>query len=88
MNYAREYASAVVLNGYIYIAGNFKNIGSNSLVEMYDPENDEWTQVQPMSNGRVFPVLVERRGFLYAMGSNKVIEKFDPYKGCWTEVCE
>lgn len=86
MDYAREYASAVVLNGYIYIAGNFKNVGS--LVEMYDPENDEWTQVPPMNNGRVFPVLVETHGFLYAMGSSKVIEKFDPYKRCWTEVCE
>lgn len=86
MKVARYWASATVLNGYVYVAGGINGIIDSASVELYDPKFDEWTEIKPMNRARYAFALVEWDGFLYAMGGHETLEKYDPWKNCWTEV--
>lgn len=88
---ARHFASATVINGYIYVAGGgaYYNKPKSTSVELYDPKTDEWMSLNHMKKARENFVLVELNGFLYAMGGyDKSVERFDPLKNRWTEVGE
>lgn len=87
MNVAREFACAIVLNGFIYVAGG--RIGANNntnAVEVYDPQNDEWGLSASMNEKRLAFGLAASNRFVYAMGGNSIVETFDPWKASWTTV--
>lgn len=92
MNVARQMATATKFNGYICVAGGCIGVEDSGMailsnsIELYDPQNDEWTQPAPMNNPRSIFALFELNGFLYAMGTHEVIEKYEPAENSWTEV--
>lgn len=89
MNVARYYTTATIVNGYIYVAGGYVGVGMRSTaVEIYDPNNNEWTQIAPLRKSCALDALIELNGFVYAMGENEDVQRFDPYKNGWTEVEE
>lgn len=89
MNNARYCAAVTVMNsnGYIYVAGGLlaPNNHTNS-VEFYDPNKDEWVQLDSMKKFRSGFALIQSSGFLYAVGHAAAIERYDPWRARWTEV--
>lgn len=95
MNVARYHYGAAKINGLIYVAGgvDLNRMDLNS-VECYNPKNDQWTVLAPMKAPRTCFVLVEARGYIYALGGpgNRKnmfmleIEQYDPLFDRWTQV--
>lgn len=89
MNDTRDEASAVILNGYICVAGGYTTEYTwSKSVELYNPSLNEWRELKEMNKSRANFGLVELDGYLYAMGGDRIIEKYDPRTDCWAEVCE
>lgn len=89
MNVAYHNARTISLNGYIYVMGNNGTCGSDTLLEIYDPKNDEWHKLA-IINGHMFDVsLVTYDSFLYAFlfESSCPVQRYDVSKNCWTKVC-
>lgn len=85
MDSRRQYAAAVVVNEYIYVAGGRSNNALDS-VECYDPKTNNWVQLASMNEPREAFALIKSNGFLYAFGGNAVIERYDSWSTCWTKV--
>ncbi|XP_074643758.1 kelch-like protein 21 [Tubulanus polymorphus] len=56
MHFPHMYSSATVLNGKIYITGGINNqtAATSRIVEVYDPELDEWTVVKCMKSAKSY----------------------------------
>lgn len=72
---ARHNHAVASLNGYLYVAGGYTDHGEYKSVERYDPSKDEWINVADMVYPRYDFVLIEWRGYLYAVGGQTGKEK-------------
>lgn len=89
LNVAQSSASAVVMNGLIYVAGGQDEHVFKHDHESYDPANNAWLQLAPMKYSRYSFALIQLNGFLYAIGGlSDKIEKYGPSKNEWKNVCE
>lgn len=55
--------------GKIYIVGGFDGNNCTNTVEMYDPAQDRWSMLPPMSISRSGVSCISHRGFIYALGN-------------------
>ncbi len=90
MNVARSGHFAVVLNdGRVLVGGgNSSGGGTTNSAEIYDPSNDSWTQIHPLTSARAHATaaLLQDGTVLIAGGDNSgapsnTIEIFDPSNG-------
>lgn len=88
MNTGRCNASAVVMDGIIYVGGGVDCTGrTGRSFESYDPTTFEWAQLAATNHAHFNFTLVESNGNLYALGSQLVIEKYEPVANRWTQAC-
>ena len=68
----RSAAAAVALGGKLYVMGGWDNHTSNWLkwVECYDPEKDEWIDLQPMNSPRRGCSAAILDGLIYVVGGS------------------
>lgn len=89
MNSSRSDASAASLNGKLYICGGFNGQECVNTAECYDPANDIWTLLAPMSSRRSGVGVVSLGRFLYVVGGYNgterlnTCERYDPDKHRW-----
>ncbi|XP_076799689.1 kelch-like protein 23 [Clavelina lepadiformis] len=93
MNQSRQYLSATVLNGHIYASGGVSFSLSQSSVEEYDVEGNDWMDIPSMLHRRSAHALVAGNGALYAVGGwagkekgqilLNTVESLDPRVGRW-----
>ena len=88
---ARGYATAVEVDGAIYVIGGDVTGGGGftGANERYDPASDSWGIMAPMPTARCLEGLAEVNGRIYAIGgSNDFIlrtnEEYDPVTDTWT----
>lgn len=98
LNTPRHGATAVTLNGYIYVMGG-ATINGNVLntVERYDPVNEIWDEavVAPFDIPRVDATSMVLGGKIYLIGGQDEegkaldkVEEYDPASNIWTELSE
>ncbi len=92
MNIERIDASAAVINGCIYVAGERNKEGVLKSVSKYCPETDTWREVAPMTTGRYSFALTPFDGRLWAIGGVdgdhhqlSSCESYDPVTDTWRE---
>ena len=68
MTVARYWATAVGLNGKLYVIGGYNAIDPVATVEMYDPTTNRWSTVSGMPTARWSPGAGAISGKLYAVG--------------------
>jgi len=96
---ARSWTDAVVYNGKIYVVGGcsclsdcqqfYNAVGT---LEVYDPLNDSWAVLTPMSIPRVGPAVAVVDGKIYVMGgfnrdtwsANPTVEVYDIATDTWS----
>jgi len=79
-----------VVDGKIYVMGG---MGGETLVEVYDPSTDTWTQKASMLRKRIFSGAGVVNGKVYVIGGNMsgqgdshaFVEEYDPLTDTWTE---
>jgi len=83
----RAYAAAAELNGRIYVAGGWPDVGT---VEVYDPTTDSWSTAASMNVGRQSPGMTAAPGgYLYVSGGGDwwtglaSAERYDPATDTW-----
>jgi kelch-like protein 20 len=60
-----------------------------NIVERYDPKENRWTRVAPMSTRRLGVAVAVLNGFLYAVGGSdgtsplNTVERYDPSANHW-----
>lgn len=86
MNVGRSNYSVVQWNQYFCVAGGISGAIRTTLVELYDPTEDEWTQLAPMNRCRAGFAMLKWNESLYAIGGDDNIERFDSWKNRWTKV--
>ena len=64
----RSGAASTSIDGYIYVLGGEKIVGSFNNVEKYDPKSDSWTEEQHMPTARLGLDAVSLDGKIYAIG--------------------
>uniref|UniRef100_T1JDR2 Kelch-like protein diablo n=1 Tax=Strigamia maritima TaxID=126957 RepID=T1JDR2_STRMM len=80
------------LNGSIYVAGGFNSCGYIHCVERYEPEDDHWTSLAPLSETKVGISLAALNDRLYCVGGwdgergLTSTECYDPAVNQWTRV--
>lgn len=59
-----------------------------SIILVYDPKRDDWTQLAPMKQRRAGFAILKTNKSLYAIGGDAIVERCDSYgtENCWTEV--
>lgn len=85
MSYGHHSLSVASVNGYIFVAdGNYQNKGCCCIVERYDPCKDMWMKVASVLNPMFEGVLVEWKGFLYAVDVNtEGMQRYDCEQNTW-----
>ncbi|MDP1846112.1 MAG: kelch repeat-containing protein [Candidatus Moranbacteria bacterium] len=90
MGTARIASSSGVIDGKIYVAGGTKDWDDQATMEMYDPENDTWTDKASLSEPRVTPASAVIDGKLYVVGgrdkdwnSMATLEIYNPSSNTW-----
>jgi N-acetylneuraminic acid mutarotase len=68
MTVARYWATAVGLNGKLYVIGGYNGIDPVTTVEMYDPATNRWRTVSGMPTERWSPGAGAIGGKVYAVG--------------------
>ena len=68
MNYNRSSIHMAVVGRKLYALGGMLDGGYASLVEMYDAEDDNWIEVDPMSQARCNPGIAVAGGKIYVVG--------------------
>lgn len=91
----REHAAAVAFNDTVYVIGGRTNDMILQSMEIYSPEDNNWTQGAPLIIPRMMPEVVTCDGKIYVFGGFQGIdirlfvtsvEVYDPIKGHW-EIC-
>ena len=86
---ARSYMGAAVLGGKLYVAGGEAGGQALSSMEVFDPQTNVWTELEPMSIARAGFQLVAAQGTLYAAGgmapggTMSSVEAYDPQQNRW-----
>lgn len=84
MHYGHHSCTVAAVNGYIYMAdGCNQNKGCCCLIERYDPINDEWMKVASLLSPMFEGVLIEWKGFLYAVGVVEGMKRYDCKLDIW-----
>lgn len=85
MHYAHHSLTAAAVNDYIFVAdGISSNKGCCCKVECYDPINDEWTKIANLLDPMFEGILIEWKGFLYAVGVNvERMKRYDCKLNIW-----
>ncbi|XP_050332449.1 kelch-like protein 28 [Bactrocera neohumeralis] len=88
MNNERYDASAVTLNGDIYIIGGSISSDRNTLksVECYNPDSNTWTSCADMIKPRSLHIAAVHNGHIYVL-SNSGVERYDPQQDTWSQIC-
>ena len=95
MIYNRCYISTTVYESQIYAFGGRASgdvPGRLKTAEVYDPETNKWTEIQPMKHERSDCASVVLDGCIYVIGGFdgenylSSIEKYDPSTGSWSIV--
>lgn len=90
MSLARWGPAVTVLNGQICVAGGQNwayEYGMIKEIELFNPQNGEWTALAPMNVGRIDFTIFNSKNTLHAMGFHSSIERYDPLMDRWTKVC-
>lgn len=87
MNEARWDASAIALNGYIYLVGGMAGDKFVHVPELYDPKYDTWHRLARVNTWLHDVTLFTSYSFLYARGACRLMRKYDVLNNCWTQVC-
>lgn len=94
MHYEREYTTATVCDGKIYVFGGLSTTSPRFTVkaECYDPETNNWTVLPDMPTGRYRPASCSYNGKIYVTGGWKespvyedldVVEVYDTATNTW-----
>ena len=94
MIYNRCNVSTAVYEDQIYAFGGASGDvpGRLKTAEVYDPETNKWTEIQPMKQERSDCASVVLDGFIYVIGGFdgenflSSIEKYDPATGSWSTI--
>lgn len=76
----------------LYAVGGFDGVQRLSSVECYHPENNEWTMVSPLNNGRSGAGVATLGQYIYVVGgyNGKLqlnsVERYDTESDRWEEV--
>lgn len=77
----------------MYAVGGQDGVSCLNIVEKYDPSENRWSRVAPMSTRRLGVGVAVLDMFLYAIGGSdgtsplSTVEKYDPATNKWTAVC-
>ena len=85
----RSSVGVAVMNGLLYAVGGYDGVAGQCLnsVEVYNPEEDEWTMIEPMIQRRSGAAVAVIDNILYAIGGHdgpdirKSVELYDPRTG-------
>lgn len=85
MQYGHLSCTVAAVNGYIYVAdGNNHYKGCCCTIARYDPSTDEWMKVASVPYVTFEGVLLEWKGFLYAVDVNeRGMTRYDCEKNIW-----
>jgi hypothetical protein len=90
MDFPRCYVSTAQLNGKMYCLGGYNGQVRYNIVECYDPETNNWSQVKPMLEIRSDACAVSYGNRIYCLGGfngNHILqttEIYDPEMNEWT----
>ncbi|XP_033114956.1 kelch-like protein 24 [Anneissia japonica] len=90
---SRQRHASVALGNYVYVIGGYDGRSRLSSVERFNPKENKWEQVAPLSEALSSPAVVTFQGKIYVLGgaltgesaSNKV-RCYEPSTNTWTEV--
>ncbi|XP_071964808.1 kelch-like protein 24 [Antedon mediterranea] len=90
---SRQRHASVALGNYVYVIGGYDGRSRLSSVERFDPKENKWEKVAPLTEALSSPAAVIFRGNIYVLGgaltgesaSNKV-RRYDPQLNSWDEV--
>ena len=74
---------------HMYAVGGQDGVSCLNIVERYDPKENRWTRVAPMSTRRLGVAVAVLNGYLYAVGGSdgtsplNTVERFDPSANHW-----
>jgi kelch-like protein 20 len=74
---------------HMYAVGGQDGVSCLNIVERYDPKENRWTRVAPMSTRRLGVAVAVLNGFLYAVGGSdgtsplNTVERYDPSANHW-----
>lgn len=84
MHYGHHSSTVAAVNSYIYMADGFnQNKGCCCMIERYDPFNDAWMKVANVLNPIFEGVLIEWKGYLYAVGVDAGMQRYDCKRNIW-----
>lgn len=73
-----------VLDGFLYAVGGQDGVQCLNHVERYDPKENKWSKVNPMTTRRLGVAVAVLGGYLYAIGGSdgqcplNTVERYDP----------
>jgi len=76
----------------MYAVGGQDGVSCLYIVEKYDPQENKWSRVSPMSSRRLGVGVAVLDGYLYAIGGSdgtsplNTVEKYDPNANRWSPV--
>ena len=89
---SRKYFGATCLGGKIYALGGSNSQRRLKSVECFDPYENQWSFVAPMSSPRMYLAVGALGGLLYAVGGHdgilrlSTVECYDPQTNEWSYV--
>ncbi|XP_049312332.1 kelch-like protein 28 isoform X15 [Bactrocera dorsalis] len=90
LNDRRYNASAVTLNGKIYIMGGRNSGVPLKSVECYNPDSNTWTSCADMTECHWLHGVAVHKGHIYVVGcfsGNGTVERYDPQQNTWSKIC-
>jgi len=89
----RMAAASAVVDGKVYIIGGFSKQGrSSSVVEVYDPIKDKWSQMSSMPTSRGMTSAIAIGRIVYVIGGRNengitnIVEAYDTVQNSWKKV--
>lgn len=94
MTTRRSSVGVAVMNGMLYAVGGYDGVARQCLssVEVYNPETDEWNQIESMIQRRSGAAVAVIDNLLYAIGGHdgpdirKSVECYDHRTGKWQRI--
>jgi hypothetical protein len=81
-----EYATAVLRDGRVLVAGGWSAVGEQASAELFDPGTNSWTAAAPMTRPRVQPQATVLPDGSVLVTSDGTAERYDPAADRWTPV--